>query len=328
MRTRARSKSVILYGALAGLFTLVLAWWMVFFARQGTILVERMEAEELQLSEAQADSLQAFANESTRMFLYEGAFLGLIGVGGLWLILRSMRREVLLHRQQRDFLSAVTHELRSPIAAARLQVESLQLGRVPEAKVERYLSRTLEDLDRLGRSVNQLLEAARSQSGTIKLSLEALDLGAFIEQSTQKFLEADGREGKLECELQPGVMVRADTDALETIHSNLISNGLKYGGDPPQILVRVREEGSFGVLEVQDSGSGIQSEEANDIFDPFVRGKGDLVQRRPGIGLGLYLVAELSASMGAKISGHNVADGNGFVVSIKLPLVKRRETDQ
>jgi len=328
MRTQARSKSAILYGALAGLFTLVLAWWMVFFARQGSFLIERMEKEGIQLSEQQAASLKGFANESTRMFLYEGAFLGLIGIGGLWLILRSMRREVLLHRQQRDFLSAVTHELRSPIAAARLQVESLQLGRVPEAKVELYLSRTLEDLDRLGRSVNQLLEAARSHSGRVELSPEALDLGAFIEKSTQKFREAEGARARIECQLQPGVLVRADTDALETIHSNLISNGLKYGGDPPQLTVRVREEGSFGVLEVQDSGSGIQSEEANHIFDPFVRGQGDLVQRRPGIGLGLYLVAELSASMGAQISGHNVADGNGFVVSIKLPLVKRRETDQ
>lgn len=245
----------------------------------------------------------------------------------MWLIWSSMRRELHLHRQQRDFLSAVTHELRSPIAAARLQVESLSLGRVPEAKVGRYLSRTLDDLDRLSLSVNQLLEAARSQSGRAELTLEALDLGAFIEQSTQKNSEAEGCRAAIELDLASDVLVRADPGALETIYSNLISNGLKYGGDDPQLLIAVTREDQFGVLEVQDSGSGIHSEDANRIFDPFVRGQGELVKRRPGIGLGLYLVAELSASMGAKVSARNVADGEGFLVSVKLPLAKKNEVN-
>ncbi len=122
--------------------------------------------------------------------------------------------------------------------------------------------------------------------------------------------------------------MRADAEALETILGNLISNALKYGGTPPALRVRVRAGEGHGILEVQDAGAGIDEAEATRIFDPFVRGQGELIKQRPGIGLGLHLVAELTASMGGQVSARNVGEPQGFVISVKLPSVKRREEDR
>jgi len=320
MRKPSRSRSAILYGTLAGLFSLVLIWWMVFFSRQGSLLVRRLDENGAGLSAAQSRALEDAASHSSRMFMYEGGFLALIGLLGMWLVLRSLRRELLMHRQQRDFLSAVTHELRSPIAAARLQVESLHLGRVPEAKVQRYLARTIEDLDRLSVTVNQLLEAARSNSGRVELSPERVELGQFLARSLAKFKEGQVGAAEFVLAADSVAVVLVDPVALETVFSNLLSNAVKYGGDPPRIRISTRVEGRRCSLEVWDSGSGISGQEANRIFDPFVRGQGELVKKRPGIGLGLYLVAELSASMGAEVSAKNHPSGQGFGVTIKLPL--------
>ncbi|HED65631.1 MAG TPA: hypothetical protein ENJ09_08755, partial [Planctomycetes bacterium] len=167
-------KSFILYLTIAGVAALVISWWLIFFARQGEVLIERLGASGVNLSLEEMDAVRDATHESLRMFAFEGGFLALLTVGGLLLLIRAQRREVEMHRRQRDFLSGVTHELRSPIASARLQVESLRMGRVPKDKQERYLVRTLADLDRLSRTVDQLLKAARASSGRVQLSLQPL----------------------------------------------------------------------------------------------------------------------------------------------------------
>jgi signal transduction histidine kinase len=154
-----------------------------------------------------------------------------------------------------------------------------------------------------------------------------VDLGSFTEASTKQYDEARASGAQFELTLSENVFVNADPRALETIYSNLVSNGLKYGGSPPQLCISVTRSSTHGVLEVRDFGHGIEGDESGRLFDPFVRGQGELVKRRPGIGLGLYLVAQLSRSMGAEVSARNVPDGKGFVVSISLPLVARREED-
>ena len=104
------------------------------------------------------------------------------------LVWRSLHREISLHRQQRNFLSAVTHELKSPLASARLYVESLQLGRVPDEKRPRYLTNALEDMDRLRHKVDDLLQSARLASAGPKVEPERVSIisGAYDQLATVK----------------------------------------------------------------------------------------------------------------------------------------------
>ncbi len=316
--------TLVLYALVVGTFVLMLGWWIVFFARQGDLLVERAEDAGAGLSAEQARAVRHAAGESLRMFLFEGAFLFLLFLAGVWLVLRSMRREVLLHRQQRDFLSAVTHELRSPLASAQLHLQSLQLGRVPPEKRERYLEHARQDLERLGELVERVLESARVSRGRLELARERLDLAEFMRAALREL--AGERDPALAVELDApeAVPVDADPAALGTILSNLLSNARKYGGEPARVRVRVAGVDGEARIEVRDFGPGLGGTDPEHLFEPFVRGDHALVKSRPGVGLGLFLVAELVRAHGGRVQARDAADGaGGFAIEVALPLAAR-----
>lgn len=313
--------TLVLYALVVGTFVLMLGWWIVFFVRQGELLVERADAAGAALSAEQAAAVERAAHASLRMFLFEGAFLILVLFGGVWLVMRSMRREVLLHRQQRDFLSAVTHELRSPLASASLYLQSLQLGRVSDDKRERYLRHALEDLERLSALVERVLESARVSRGPIHVELERLDLAEFARRTVGELVGPARARLEVEFDAPQPVPVDADSSALETILGNLVSNAVKYGGKPGRLRVRVQRVGAEARLEVRDFGPGLAGTSFERVFDPFVRGEHPLVKSQPGVGLGLFLVAELVRALGGHVSARNATEGGGgFSVEIALPL--------
>ncbi len=308
-----------LFWSAVALFGLVLGWWLVFFARLGNVLVERLEDEGAGLRPEQAQAVRDAAGESLRMLLFEGSFLLLLLLAGVALLLRVMRREVLVHRQHRNFLSAVTHELKSPIASARLHVQTLRLGRVGDDKRETYLRRAEEDLDRLAEAVDQLLETARSASGKAALAIEPLDLAEFTVRTAEHIATRETPSVVLEIDAPRPVPVRADGAALEMILRNLITNAVKYGGDPPRVLVSVTAERQEGRVEVRDFGPGLKGAAPCEVFDPFIRGGDEVVRSTPGVGLGLFLVAELTRALGGRVRARNAPEG-GFAVEVALPL--------
>jgi signal transduction histidine kinase len=309
-----------LYWSVVGLFVLILGWWLVFFSRLGTVLVERADQAGAELTPAQMAAVRDAAAVSTRMLIFEGSFLVLLLLAGVLLIVRSMRQEVVLARQRQDFLSAVTHELKTPITSARLHVESLILGRVPEPKKAGYLEIACAELDRLDEMVNHLLDTARTSSGRAELQLERLDLAAFTTNMTARLEKSELAGAQVEVHAPDEVQVDADPSALETILRNLFTNALKYGGESPRIRVSVSNGAGEARLEVRDFGPGLKDGKPERLFAPFTRSGDEMVRERPGVGLGLYLVAELTRALGGQVSARNVADGGGFAVQVALPL--------
>ncbi len=315
MKTRS---ALILYGIVVATLTLILAWWVVFFVRQGGVLVERADRAGAALSAAQATAVREAAQQSLRMFLYEGGFLFLVFLAGVVLMLRAMRREVLLARAQREFLSAVTHELRTPLASARLAIQSLALGRVAAEKRERYLANAEADLARLSELVERVLETSRISSGRARLTLERLDLSELVARRARTLATEVAPQLALELAASEPVLVDADAAAIETILRNLLANAAKYAAESGRVQVRVERAGREARLLVRDFGPGIRGDAAK-LFEPFVRGNGPLVSSQPGVGLGLYLVAELARAHGGRAEARNAAEGGGFEVEVRLP---------
>lgn len=308
------------YMAVVTLYVLVFGWWMFFFLRQADYLLARMARAGVELSPAQADALRNASDTSMRMFLVEGAFLGLMLAASVALVLRSLHREVALHRQQHNFLSAVTHELKSPIASARLYVESLLLGRAEGDKRERYLRHALEDLDRLRVLVEDLLTSASIASTGPVVHPERIDLARYAEGLLPRLVREESREkAELSLRTQGPVPVDVDGQALETMLRNLISNAVKYGGDEPLLEVEVERGERVAVLRVRDHGRGLAGADARRIFEPFVRGGDENVRTRPGAGLGLYIVRELARAHRGEVSARD-AESGGFQIEIRLPL--------
>ncbi len=314
MKTRS---ALVVYGLVVGTLALLLAWWGVFFAGLGGILVERADRAGAALTNAQAEAVRQAAHQSLRMLLFEGSFLFLLFVAGVLLVLRTMRREVVLARQQREFLSAVTHELRTPLSSASLAIQSLALGRVPPEKQARYLTNAQSDLTRLAELVERVLESSRLSTGRAKLVLERLDLCELVRTRAPAVAAEVAPRLALAVAAPGATPVAADAAALETILRNLLANAAKYAAEGERVDVRVEREGRLARLVVRDFGPGVSGDPAR-LFEPFVRGEGPLVKSRPGVGLGLYLVAQLARGLGGEVEARN-AEGGGFEVELRLP---------
>jgi len=314
---------LLVYGLVVALLALMMAWWAVFFVRQGALLVARANEAGAALTPAQAEAVRQGADQSLRMFLFEGAFLLLALAAGVVLVVRATRREVVLARAQREFLSAVTHELRTPLASARLAIQSLALGRVPPEKTARYLASAETDLARLTELVERVLETARLGTARPRLRLERLDLAEFARQRGPELAAAHGLT--LELALPEAVPVEADGAALETILRNLVANAAKYATGSTRLALAVARSGSEARLALRDFGPGVEGDPAR-LFEPFERGSGPLVASRPGVGLGLYLVAELVRALRGRIRARNAEPGPGFEVELHLPLAAEART--
>jgi signal transduction histidine kinase len=316
----------VLYGAL-------MIWWTVFFSHQDEILLNRMASLGAPLSNEQAEALSTATRHSTRMFAYEGAFLGLLLLASMGLVVRALHRELALQSAQKNLLSAVTHELKSPIASARLYLESLIRGRVEPEKRERYLVRAHEDLERLHRLVDEMLETARLRSTGPKLELEECDLATLVRASVER-VRQDPTLAKLDLRLSADetLTVRADPRAMETVLRNLLSNASKYGGERGRVDVAVARAGREARVMVRDHGPGLGDQDPRGLFEPFVRGGEQLVRDRPGSGLGLFFVAQIMKAHSGSVSAREVpanagnpADpGGGLEIDLRLPVQSQR----
>jgi len=231
------------------------------------------------------------------MMVSEGAFFAvllLVLIGLLW---RSVRREVELERQHRNFLSAITHELKSPLAAMRLALETLLGGRATGETAKRFLTNALEDTERLENLVQKVLEATRFGEGWSEIDLRDTDLSGLVEESIGVFRRRTVAAGvQLEAQIASDIRADVDHEAMVIAISNLLENAVKYGGDPPIVRVDLHFDGDAAILEVSDNGGGVPEEDLELIFGLFYRSGDEMTRTTGGTGLGLYLVKQIATA--------------------------------
>lgn len=314
-----------LYVGIVGAYAALIGWWVFFFSGMASRLAARLAATGHALEPAQAEALRDEMDRTARMFLFEGGFLGLLLLGSVLLVLRALRREVALGEQQRNFLSAVTHELRSPLASIKLYLESLAQGRATGEKATRYMAHAQEDVERLELMVEDVLTTRQLDEGRLAVHLEPLDLARFARDAGAQLADRYAREQAVLVVDAPGpAPVRGDVVALRRVLDNLVSNAVKYGGEAPRVELAVTASAERVELSVRDHGPGLPEMEAAELTEPFVRGGDEQVRTRPGAGLGLFIVRELVAAHGARLRLRSASDGVGTRVSVDFP----RATDE
>ncbi len=313
--------SVVTYGVIVTAYLALIGWWVYFFSTQGRRIVERLDSAGVSLTAAQLEAFQMEANETARMFLFEGGFIGLLMLGSMVFVLRALHRERMTNRLQRNFLAAVTHELRSPIASARLYLESLLLGRTPEAKREGYLRNAHHDLRRLGDMVEDLLEARKISESGLEVTPRNLDLTELVERIVTRCRELNADVGAtITLQTSETVGAYVDPEAVEKIVNNLVSNGVKYGGDEPIVDVSLSVHGRQVVLTVRDHGPGLQGADPARVLRAFERGGEERVRTQTGVGLGLFIVSECARAHGGQVEIEDGIAGGGTRVTVTLPI--------
>ena len=275
--------------------------------------------------QARLPDLPTAANLWSRERLLWAAFAMVMAVTlfGGFLTWVDMRREMRLSRMRSDFVSSVTHELKTPLAAIRMFAETLRTRTKLESPVQAECVDTiLGESVRLSRLVDNVLEFSKIEEGRKIYRMAPVQLGSVVDTVVRAMsypLERAGFTLHLEAPEQL-LTVMADADALEQAILNLLTNALKYSGDSRRIWLSAREENGDAVIRVRDEGVGIPAEEQKRIFERFYSvpsaGHNEAV---PGAGLGLTLVEHIARAHRGSVEVDS-APGRGSTFSIRIPL--------
>lgn len=230
-------------------------------------------------------------------------------------------KEVRLNQRQANFVDSVTHELKSPLASLKLYVETLQLRKVGEREQAEFYRFMADDLERLDRLISQLLEVSRLDEIGARTQLEDVPMDDLIRTcAVAACIHQKQSLERVFCfDIEPAT-VRGPRIVLEMIFRNLLDNAIKYAADEPRVEVEVRV-GTHGrvVTRVADNGPGVPVDRRKKIFQLFYRGENELVRRKTGTGLGLYIVNTLVRKLKGRIAVYNRIQGSGSVFEVELP---------
>ncbi len=247
-------------------------------------------------------------------------------ITGFWFAGRAAQRELELARAQADFVSTVSHEFRTPLAAMRQLSELLASGRVAtDARRHQYYESLAAESRRLQRLVENLLDFGRLQAGARVFTLQPLATADLVQRVVEEFrAQPLSRSCAIEVDASsPPITMQADADAMALALHNLLDNAVKYSGDDAHVAVSWRQDGSRVALSVRDSGIGIEPGERERIFERFVRGSGAAAQKARGTGIGLAVVKQVVTGQGGEVAVDS-APGQGSTFTIWLPLAPAR----
>lgn len=243
-------------------------------------------------------------------------FLVILALTYLMAITLSERR---YRVKQEFFLSSLTHELKSPVAAIRLHAQTLQQGGLSDEEVAHFAGYIVSEAGRVASQIDNLLESGRLASGSGS-PLEPIRLADFFRQyerlARSRF---DLRELDLRFEVHSRAAVMASAEALQRIMDNLIDNAIRFTGKGGQILCQVRDRFGDTEIVVADNGVGIPKTELTKVFDVFYRLQREVEGRRKGTGLGLAIVRGLVEQMRGRVRAISGEGQPGTRIEISLP---------
>ncbi len=249
------------------------------------------------------------------MVVGEGLVFFILLAIGFRYIKRTVSRELAIARKEKNFLLSVTHELKTPIAAIKLFLETMQSRTLTEDKRQELLLHSVQETKRLQSLTENILMAARLDSGKDAVTASVVDLSELVQREVHRFRQMYA--AAIDTDIASGVRVNGDEQMLSVVVVNLIDNALKYGQHTPVRIV-VSQTSGIANLTVTDHGQGIPAGEEKRIFEKFYRVGNEETRTSKGTGLGLFIVDAVAKMHGADVVASNGANGGAmFTVRFK-----------
>ncbi len=302
--TKKRLVSVsIVYWILLVYILADLIWWFIELENQNQQMVSQ-QLSELKMDDpafqAKYDRIRADEKGKNAQYIGEGAtFLALTLVGALF-VYRAVRRQIMLQQQQENFMMAITHELKTPIAITRLNLETLQKHQLDEQKRQKLLLMTLQETNRLDSLANNVLVSSQLEGHKYRLSKEDLNLSELFKSVATDFKNRFP-ERRWQTDLEPEVDLTGDPLLLQILINNLLENAVKYSPKEGLIQSRLFKKGDTIIVQVIDEGVGIHDAEKKKVFDKFYRSGNEGTRTTKGTGLGLYICKKIAEDHQAAI---------------------------
>ena len=253
------------------------------------------------------------------MVIGEGSVFLILLILGVYITHRAFKKEVALSHQQKNFLMAVTHELKSPLASIKLHLQTLLKRNLDKNKNEYIISTAINDTDRLTILVDNILLSTYIDNSTYPVEKQRVNLSAFISDFVNKKTNDADISHKLSLSIEPEIYFNAQEMSLVSILQNLLENAFKYSPENSTITIALKKINNTIILSIGDEGDGIADEEKQNIFKKFYRMGNEITRKSKGTGLGLYIVKYLVEKHNGYISvKDNSPKGSIFEVAFKI----------
>lgn len=253
------------------------------------------------------------------MVIGEGVVFLLLLLFGLYRLKRSYDREMELAEQERNFMMAITHELRSPITSIKLFLQTIQRMNPEDQEQTELADSALSETERLNGLIDNVLLASRIDSEHFALDLAPRELGELVQQELDVPSRTIGKEHRTRFDIPRKVHAEVDLQAFRSMLGNLYENAIKYAPEGTEVLIAVQEKEGEVRIRVQDEGEGIAEAEKEKVRKKFYRSGDEDTRNSKGSGLGLYLVDRLARLHGGSLELMDREDGNGTVAELRLP---------
>lgn len=304
-------KTTVAFFVLVVYIVLQFLWWEVLLVKQSNeIISEKQKIAALTSSDdtiikSEINALQSQKNKRVYMIVGEGTVFLLILLFGIHQVRKSIRKEQELTQQQNNFILSISHELKTPIAASKLQLQTLLKHDLEREKQLPLLNNAIKETDRLNKLVENVLLVSKMENNHLSINKENVNVSELLEQTVHRYFEMYLENQWLTLNIEKNCVMNCDKDYLPSIFINLIENAIKYSNDNLSIIVNLKTINGQIVFSVADNGIGIPDNEKENIFQKFYRIGNEETRNTKGTGIGLFIVKQISDAHEAKITIEN-----------------------
>jgi two-component system, OmpR family, phosphate regulon sensor histidine kinase PhoR len=318
-------KTSVIFFVFVAYIVLQFLWWEVLLVSQSNEIISEKQNlaalsssnDELILNEINA--LQQQKTKRVYMIVGEGTVFLLILLFGIHQVRKSIRKENELTLQQNNFILSISHELKTPIAASKLQLQTLLKHDLDREKQLQLLTNALKETDRLNKLVEDVLLVSQIENKNIQTKKTILNISELLEQTTARYFSMYLENQWLITSIEKDIIINGDKDLLPSVFINLIENAIKYSTDDLSIKVELKKINNQLLFSVADNGIGILDNEKLKVFQKFYRIGNEETRNTKGTGIGLFIVNQICDAHQAQVNIENNKP-NGSVFKILFPL--------
>lgn len=262
--------------------------------------------------------------------LLEGGVLMLVILAGVYVIFVYWNKQSRLYQLQSNFISSVSHELKSPLASIQLYLETLKYQKVSSEEAQDFVETMLSDTERLSDLIDNILESSKSDPKSMQSQFSSVDIVSFLQETIahhQKLFE--DKQCVIQLKFNDYVKVSIDGRAMRMVFNNLIANALRYSLAGTVLTIEVRRDQKFCIIDFIDQGFGFDKKELKKVFKKFYRVQNQETQNIEGAGLGLYISRQIIKNHKGKINVFSEGRGKGTHFMLSLPedhgLIKKNK---
>ncbi len=294
-----------------------LVFWFITLNQQNRQMAA-LEISQLKAGDPQYNNqlkkITNLKNRKTTQYAGEGSIFLLLILSGAVFIYRAVKRQFKSGQQQQNFMMAITHELKTPIAITKLNLETLQKRKLEDSQQQRLIQNTIQEANRLNALCNNMLLASQIEAGVHSITKEDISLTDLVNDCVNDFMVRYPQRA-FHKEVGDDIFINGDLLMLQMAVNNLIDNAIKYSHKDSFVTIILHQHDKRITLMVKDEGKGIDAAEKKKVFDKFYRIGNKATRGAKGTGLGLFLTQKIAAQHHANIFvTDNIPTGSNFTI--------------